>query len=59
MKIRIVVTAIVEYEVNADHYPDEASLPECLDADLMYAKDATLDFIDRGDTQWNITGELI
>lgn len=48
MKIRIVATVVMEYDLDESNYPDEASTPECLELDLNYARNVPLEFFDAG-----------
>ena len=59
MKIRIVATVVMEYDLDESNYDEEASTPECLEQDLNYARNVPLEFFDAGLAVWSITGEVL
>lgn len=59
-KIRITVTAVVEYELVPDYYPGCSTYEEMLKTDLANAEDDIILFLDQdGNTKWNISGEVV
>ena len=59
MRIRILVTAVVEYDVPDDQWPAEVSPHEYLEKEIEHAEPVPLAFLDREDTQWKVTGEIV
>ncbi len=59
-KLRVTVTAVIEYEPDPRMYPEDMRTPErMLSTDLVGAEEDTLQFIDTDKAEWTITGEVI
>ena len=58
-KLRIVVTATLEYETDPQWYPDASTPEEMLAIDLENAKGDVLLFLDNSNTKWEFKGEVI
>jgi hypothetical protein len=57
-KLRVTVTAVMEYEPDPENYPDCEAPEEILALDLEVAEDDTLMFLS-GVEKWAITGEVL
>jgi hypothetical protein len=58
-KLRIVITATVEYEASPDAYPEGSTPEQMLAIDLENADDDTFMFLDNDDVKWDIKGEVM
>lgn len=58
-KLRIVVTATLEYESDPQWYPDASTPEEMLATDIENAKEDVFLFLDTSDTKWEFKGEVI
>lgn len=58
-KLRIQLTATLEYEANPTAYPDGSSPEQMLAIDLSNADDDTFMFLDNDDIHWEIKGEVM
>jgi len=59
-KLRVTVTAVVEYEPDPRMYPEDARTPNgMLSTDLVSAEEDPFQFIDTDKTVWTITGEVV
>lgn len=61
MKVRVTVTAVVEYDLTPEYYPEEmrADPKRMLAIDLVGAEEDTFLFLDRGGIKWDIKGEVL
>lgn len=60
MKARVTVTAVVEYELKPENYPEGRRTPEAmLKMDLEAADDDTFMFLDNPNVKWAFKGETI
>lgn len=63
MKIKLTLTATVEYEIDMDNYPSrDATTPsyqECLAIDLAQANDDPEVVFNHDDAEIKVTGELL
>lgn len=58
-KLRVIVTATLEYESDPEWYPDASTPEEMLAIDLENAKEDVFLFLDTSDTKWEFKGEVI
>ena len=59
-KIRVTITAVVEYDADPNNYPEDKRTPEgMLEIDLAGADDDTIGFISGDNVKWSISGEVI
>jgi hypothetical protein len=58
-KLRIVITATVEYEADPNMYFEGATPVQMLEIDLKNADDDTFMFLDNDDVNWDINGEVV
>jgi hypothetical protein len=57
-KLRVTITAVVEYDADAKNYPGCVTPEEMLAADLKNADEDTFTFLG-GATEWKIAGEVV
>jgi hypothetical protein len=58
-KLRVTLTATVEYEAKPEYYPEDKRTPEgILGVDLANAEEDVFLFLDDV-TKWNIKGEIV
>ena len=58
-KIRIVINAVVEYEIDPELYPGCDTEEQMLAIDLVGAKDDPLMVMDDPTAEWTIAGEIV
>jgi hypothetical protein len=60
MKARITITAVVEFDMKPENYPEDKRTPEgMLQVELQAADDDTFMFLDSPNVKWAFKGETI
>jgi hypothetical protein len=59
IKLRVTVTAVVEYEANPEHYPGATTPQEMLAIDMEGADNDPYSFISTDSAEWKVTGEVV